>query len=73
MPRAFITRLFWKQLSMLGSTMASRSDVEDLLAFVSRHEIVPRVDSTYELANIAKAHRYLESAQQIGKVVLQVH
>jgi NADPH2:quinone reductase len=72
MPRAFITRLFWKQLSMLGSTMASRSDVEDLLAFVERHAIVPRVDSTFELADVAKAHRHLESAQQVGKVVLRV-
>lgn len=72
MPRAFITRLFWKQLSMLGSTMASRRDVEDLLRFVRRHGIVPRVDSTYALADVADAHRHLESAAQVGKVVLRV-
>ncbi len=72
MPRAFITRLFWKQLSMLGSTMASRRDVEDLLAFVNRHRIVPRVDSTFALEDVADAHRHLESAAQVGKVVLRV-
>jgi NADPH2:quinone reductase len=72
MPRAFITRLFWKQLSMLGSTMASRSDVEDMLAFVNRNRIVPRVDRVFDLDDIASAHRHLESAQQIGKVVLRV-
>ena len=72
MPRAFITRLFWKQLSMLGSTMASRSDVEQLLAFVNRHGIVPRVDSTFALEDVAAAHRHLESAAQVGKVVLRV-
>lgn len=72
MPRAFITRLFWKQLSMLGSTMASRGDVEDLLAFVGRHEIVPQVDSTFALDDVAAAHRHLESAAQVGKVVLRV-
>lgn len=72
MPRAFITRLFWKQLSMLGSTMASRSDVEDLLAFVDRHAIVPRVDRVFDLAEVADAHRYLEGSQQVGKVVLRI-
>jgi len=72
MPRAFITRLFWKQLSMLGSTMASRTDVEDLLAFVQRHELVPRVDSTFALDDVAAAHRHLESGSQVGKVVLRV-
>lgn len=72
MPRAFITRLFWKQLSMHGSTMASRRDVEELLAFVHRHRIVPRVDSTFALTDVAAAHRHLESAAQVGKVVLRV-
>jgi NADPH:quinone reductase-like Zn-dependent oxidoreductase len=72
MPRAFITRLFWKQLSMLGSTMASRTDVEDLLAFVRRHEITPRVDTTFDLDRIADAHRHLEAASQVGKVVIRI-
>lgn len=72
MPPAFITRLFWKQLSMLGSTMASRADVENLLAFVNQHEIVPRVDRVFDLDEIADAHRHLESARQVGKVVLRV-
>ena len=72
MPRAFITRLFWKQLSMLGSTMASRRDVEDLLHFVRRHEIAPRVDATFELDRVADAHRHLEASNHVGKVVLRV-
>lgn len=72
MPGAAITRLFWKQLSMLGSTMASRTDVEQMLTFVTQHGIVPRVDRVFELSAIAEAHRYLEAAHQVGKVVLRV-
>ncbi|MCW2928546.1 MAG: alcohol dehydrogenase [Thermoleophilia bacterium] len=72
MPRAFITRLFWKQLSMLGSTIASRGDVEALLAFMTRHEIAPRVDTVFDLDDIAQAHRHLESGTQVGKVVIRV-
>lgn len=72
MPRASITRLFWKQLSMLGSTMASGTDVVDMLRFVEQRRIVPRVDSVYELEDVADAHRRLESGRHVGKVVLRV-
>jgi NADPH:quinone reductase-like Zn-dependent oxidoreductase len=71
-PPADITRLFWKQLSMLGSTMASRTDTEQVLAFVARHRIVPRVDATFGLDQVAAAHRHLEAGGQVGKVVLRV-
>lgn len=71
-PGAAITRLFWKQLSMLGSTMASASDVVALLRFVEAHRITPRVDSTWELADIASAHDRLEQGAQVGKVVLRI-
>jgi NADPH:quinone reductase-like Zn-dependent oxidoreductase len=34
--------------------------------------LVPTVDRTFELADIAEAHRYVESNQQVGKVVVTV-
>ena len=72
MPPAQITRLFWKQLSMLGSTMASRDDMSAMLALVTEHCIVPRVDRVFPLAEVADAHRYLEASSQVGTVVLDV-
>lgn len=72
MPAANITRLFWKQLSMLGSTMASRDDMAAMLAFVAEHRITPRVDRVFTLDEIADAHCYLEASSQVGKVVLDV-
>ena len=71
-PHANVTRLFWKQLSMLGSTMASRSDVRDMLTFVERHSIVPHVDASFALVGVVAAHEHLEGADHIGKVVLRV-
>lgn len=71
-PSAHITRLFWKQLSMLGSTMASRSDISDMLEFVRQHEITPRVDRAFALDDVVAAHQYLEASEQVGKVVLDV-
>lgn len=71
-PRANVTRLFWKQLSMLGSTMASRGDMDAMLAFVAQHGISPRIDRSFDLADIASAHAYLEQAGQVGKVVIRI-
>lgn len=71
-PGAAITRLFWKQLSMLGSTMASAADVSDMLAFVRLHRIVPRVDAVFSLDDVVSAHRHLQAGTQVGKVVLAI-
>jgi len=71
-PPAGITRMFWKQLSILGSTMATKHDVADMLRFVGQHHITPRVDREFSLEDIVAAHSYLESAGQVGKVVLTI-
>lgn len=71
-PPAGITRLFWKQLAMLGSTMASNADVAAMVEHVTRHELVPVVDRTFELDRIAEAHRRIESGDHLGKIVLRV-
>jgi len=71
-PPAQITRLFWKQLSMLGSTMASRADVADMLAFVRTHGIAPLIDTSWPLADIHAAHHHLEAGAQTGKVVISI-
>jgi NADPH2:quinone reductase len=71
-PKAGITRIFWKQLSMLGSTMASYGEFSDMLAFVEKNRITPRVDRVFNLSEVARAHERLEGAQQIGKIVLAV-
>src|SRR3546814_17932833 len=42
-------KLFWKQLSLLGTTMGSPSDFAAMLAFVNQHRAVPVVHATYPL------------------------
>jgi NADPH:quinone reductase-like Zn-dependent oxidoreductase len=71
-PKAMITRIFWKQLSILGSTMASKRDVQDMLRFVAAHRIAPRVDRVLPLEQVQEAHSWLEGAGQVGKVALRV-
>jgi NADPH:quinone reductase-like Zn-dependent oxidoreductase len=39
---------------------------------ISAGDFKPRIDKTFPLANIVEAHRYMESNQQIGKIVVTV-
>jgi NADPH:quinone reductase-like Zn-dependent oxidoreductase len=71
-PPAGLNRIWWKHLSVLGSTMATRSDFAALLELMERARVRPIVDRTFPLAQAADAHRYLEERRQFGKVVLGI-
>ena len=65
-------KVFWKQLSLLGSTMGTPQDFDDLLALVTEKGIVPVVDEVFALAETEAALRRLEAGAQFGKVVLKI-
>lgn len=65
--------VFWKQISILGSTMGAPQDFKKMLAFVSKHEIVPVVDAVFSLKNTAAAFRKMDSGAQFGKLVLNIN
>jgi NADPH:quinone reductase-like Zn-dependent oxidoreductase len=47
-----------------------RSIMEEILALVEKRELDPVVDRSFSLADAAKAHEYIQSRQNFGKVVL---
>lgn len=65
-------KVFWKQLSLLGSTMGNAQDFDDMLALVTEKKIVPVVDEVFSLANGEAALRHLDAGTQFGKVVLEI-
>jgi zinc-binding alcohol dehydrogenase/oxidoreductase len=69
-PQLPAAKVFWKQLSILGSSMGSLQDFDAMLAFVNEHQLAPAVDKVFPLAEGEAALRYLEAGQQLGKVVL---
>lgn len=71
-PPAGLHRIWWKELSVLGSTMATRADFAALLDLLEAGRITPVVDRTFPLAEAADAHRRLERAEQFGKIVLTI-
>jgi NADPH:quinone reductase-like Zn-dependent oxidoreductase len=64
--------LFWRQLSILGSTLASKGRLHEIVSLLSSGQLRPVVDRVLPLAEIASAHRLLESRAVFGKVVLAV-
>jgi NADPH:quinone reductase-like Zn-dependent oxidoreductase len=71
-PEEEIRHIFWKQLSILGSTMGTDAEFSSLLAAVSAGRIVPVVDSVVPLAEGRKAYERMQSSQGLGKIVLKV-
>ena len=64
--------VFFKQLSILGSTMASDGEFEAVMRLVDRGLLHPVVDRVLPLAEARRAHEILEAGEALGKVVLAV-
>jgi NADPH:quinone reductase-like Zn-dependent oxidoreductase len=67
-----LRHVFWRQLSILGSTLASKARLFDIVALAAAGRIRPVVDRVLPLADVAAGHRVLESRATFGKVVLRV-
>ncbi|HZH02449.1 MAG TPA: zinc-binding dehydrogenase [Myxococcaceae bacterium] len=62
--------LFYKRLSLLGSTMGSKGDLFDLVRLVEAGRLRPVLDRTLPLSEAAAGHRLLEDRAQFGNIVL---
>ena len=71
-PEIDLRRVFWNQLSIIGSTMGSDSDVSDMLRLVAGSQIRPVVDRTFTLDEGVKALEYLDAGDRFGKVVVEI-
>ena len=65
-----IRRMFWKQIEVMGSTMATRAEFEEVMGLVFSGRLEPVIDVAWPLERIADAHERLEAGEQFGKVVL---
>lgn len=67
-----IRHLFYKQLSILGSTMGNKIAFENSFELVKSGKLKPVIDRTFPMEEIQAAHQYLEEGAQFGKVMIQV-
>jgi NADPH:quinone reductase-like Zn-dependent oxidoreductase len=64
--------VFFKSLSILGSTMGGSHELLEVLGHVAAGRLRPVLDRTFPLEEVAAAHRHLEARSGFGKTVLLV-
>lgn len=63
--------VFFKSLSILGSTMGSKGDLRTILRLFDQGRFKPVLDRTLPMAQVGEAHRLLEAREALGKIVLE--
>ena len=71
-PPAALHRIWWKQLTIYGSTMGTHEDFEAAYELVKSGRAKPVVDSVFPLADARAAHERMEAGEQFGKIVLTI-
>jgi len=64
--------VFFKLLSILGSTMGSLAEMHEIVRHVTAGRLRPVIDRVLPLDEIAEGERVLESREAFGKVVLEI-
>jgi len=65
-----LRKVFWRQLSVLGSTMGSPADWTAMVRFVAEKRIRPVVGGEFPLERAAEAFSRMERGEQFGKIVV---
>ncbi len=63
--------LFWKQISILGTSMGNDAEFAALMEMVVRHQIRPVVDSVFPLEDTAAAFAKMAAGEQFGKIIIR--
>jgi NADPH:quinone reductase-like Zn-dependent oxidoreductase len=71
-PPANLHRMWWKQLTIYGSTMGTRADFEAVYDLVVSGRVKPVIDKVFPLSEARAAHERLEAGEQLGKIVLRI-
>jgi NADPH:quinone reductase-like Zn-dependent oxidoreductase len=71
-PPAQLHRFWWKQLTVMGSTMGRREDFVGAYELVRSGRVRVHVDRVFPLGEIAAAHERLEAGAQLGKIVVAI-
>jgi NADPH:quinone reductase-like Zn-dependent oxidoreductase len=71
-PPAALHRVWWKQLSILGSSMGTPEDFRGVYDLIAAGRVRPVVDRVFPLDEARAAHERLEAGEQLGKIVLSM-
>ena len=71
-PPAALHRIWWKQLTVYGSTMGTKADFEGVYELVMSGKAKPVVDEVFPLSEARAAHERMEAGDQLGKIVFRI-
>ncbi len=72
MPAAELTRIFFLQLSVVGSTMGTRDQLARLVTFCDQTGLRPRIDRILPLTDAAEGFEAMIGGELFGKVVFTI-
>lgn len=67
-----IRNLYWKQISIFGSTMGTRDEFLSFLEMLEARKIKPVLDQAFPLADVHKAFERMMQGNHFGKIVLNI-
>jgi NADPH:quinone reductase-like Zn-dependent oxidoreductase len=70
-PPAELSHVFFRQLSIIGSTMGTRDELERLIRLCVERGIRPAIHATLPLAEAAEGFRALLAGDVVGKIVFK--
>src|SRR5438874_5487798 len=71
-PPAQLHRVWWKQLTIYGSTMGTREDFAGAFELVKSGRARPVIDEVFPLEETRAAHERMDRGEQFGKIVLRI-
>lgn len=67
-----LRRFFYGQFNLLGSTLGSGEEYNEMLKFIDTHQIKPVIDKIFELREYREAFHRMGKAEQLGKIGFKI-
>ncbi|HKF31734.1 MAG TPA: zinc-binding dehydrogenase [Jatrophihabitantaceae bacterium] len=71
-PPAELARVYFLQLSVVGSTMGTKSELTDLIAFLRASGLRPHIDRILPLASVRDGMAAMAAGDLVGKIVIEI-
>jgi NADPH:quinone reductase-like Zn-dependent oxidoreductase len=71
-PPAELARVYFLQLSVVGSTMGTKAELADLIAFLGATGVRPHIDHSLPLASVRDGMAAMAAGDLVGKIVIEI-
>ncbi|MES9753847.1 zinc-binding dehydrogenase [Bacillus wiedmannii] len=64
--------LFYNQIDIMGTSMGSREEFNEMITFIEKYKIKPIIDKVYSLKEAIQALSRMEQSEQFGNIALRM-